>query len=95
MGLKHTGGGYAEVGYDLTLSKHSTIYFGGRFDWVMNSRYSSASYKGQFYSADVMNHHVFFDIPIKYQFNINVSPKTKIYLEAGPTAQFWLMNHLR
>jgi len=81
-------GYFAEVGYNLKVSKVSSVYFGARLDHLFNgSIYSAASYTG---AVQVELSHILYylDIPVKY--SLMVGGRTKFFFDLGPTVNFWL-----
>lgn len=83
-------GAFAEVGYDLCFGKMSAVYFGARYDMNFRPDYEE---NGQTTSLG-LGVTSYFDIPVKYQIAFNVSPKTKLFFQAGPTVNFWLSNRV-
>jgi len=75
-------GAYAEVGYDFKLAKNSYIYTGLRYLEAFNA--------SEEVSVAVLRRTGDIQVPIFYQQNFPVGKKkTKLYLEAGPTFDFW------
>jgi len=74
---------YAEVGYDWKLAKNCYIYVGGRYLEGFRSNGSGNAFET---IGDIQ-------VPIFYQQNFPVGKKkSKLFLEAGPTLDFWALN---
>lgn len=83
-------GPYAEVGYDFNFDKHNSLYVGGRYSALYNTSFTWGNTIVGYTESSRWTCLSYFDIPLKYRFSFNVAPTTKLYVDLGPTANFWL-----
>ena len=81
-------GYYIEAGYTYKFAKHSSLFASLRASEGFNTN-ATDIISGKA-SAGYLVSKFYLDIPIKYNFNFNVSPKVQLYVSAGPTIDFWL-----
>lgn len=88
-------GAFIEVGYDWNFTEHSALTVGLRGNLLFNNKIQTNKWgkEGQYYTLnDQFSNRFYLDLPVKYQFAFNVSPKVQLFFDLGPTVNFWLGN---
>lgn len=88
-------GAFLEVGYDWNFTEHSALTVGLRGNLLFNTKFNSQKdivRKDDYSFSGQISNRFYLDIPVKYQFSFNVSPKVQLFFDLGPTLNFWLGN---
>lgn len=88
-------GAFIEVGYDWNFTEHSALTVGLRGNLLFNTKFNSQKGvvgKDDYSVSGQISNRFYLDIPVKYQFSFNVSPKVQLFFDLGPTLNFWLGN---
>lgn len=92
-------GAFIEVGYDWNFTEHSALTVGLRGNLLLNNKVQSTANEiikkpgsNDYGLTGQLSNRFYLDIPVKYQFSFNVSPKVQLFFDLGPTLNFWLGN---